>query len=109
MLSVKEVAEELGLTPGTILNHIKQGKIPAFKVGVGYKIPWKVDAPVNKLTVSLNVEIPKRTWLRLKGLVKVKNISQKELINELINQDYENWLQEHPDEIPFETIFQKEN
>lgn len=41
MYSVKEAAEVLGLSPVTVRNYCSQGKIPAKKVGKGYKISPK--------------------------------------------------------------------
>lgn len=37
-MTVKEIAEYLGVHPMTIYKYVKDGKIPAFKIGTSWRI-----------------------------------------------------------------------
>lgn len=41
-LSVKEMAEALGVHPETIRNHIRDGNIPAIRIGDSQKSHWRI-------------------------------------------------------------------
>ncbi|MDO8602558.1 MAG: helix-turn-helix domain-containing protein [Candidatus Omnitrophota bacterium] len=38
VMTVKEIAEYLGVHPMTIYKYVKDGKIPAFKIGTSWRI-----------------------------------------------------------------------
>ncbi|MFC1667526.1 helix-turn-helix domain-containing protein [Candidatus Omnitrophota bacterium] len=38
VLTIKDIAEYLNLHPMTVYKHVKNGKIPAFKIGVSWRI-----------------------------------------------------------------------
>lgn len=38
VMTVKEIADYLDVHPMTIYKHVKQGKIPAFKIGASWRI-----------------------------------------------------------------------
>ena len=51
MISIKEVAETMGVAPSTVSRWISLGKLPALKVGSTYRIKpedmWNMVQPAN--------------------------------------------------------------
>lgn len=60
MLSVKQVAERLNLSERSILNLIKEGRLPAFRIGGVYRIEESdLNTFINSSKINEEKEIKK--------------------------------------------------